>query len=114
MLSSFSAALVVLAALATRTAAKNCASGAAACVAYGPACGDLTEQYTPTCEGNCFQYNSFGAIQVQGNIIKGTDCHVYSDSNCQNQILDTGNQVLTGSCHTLSQPGQSMKCYFNC
>jgi hypothetical protein len=107
--------LFTLAALATCTAAKSCATFGA-CVTYGDVCNgaELPNGYTPTCTGNCFQYDSFGAIQVWGNDFLGTDCHVYSDDNCQNQILDTGNQVFTGSCHTLDPVGKSMKCFYNC
>jgi hypothetical protein len=69
--------------------------------------------YKPTCQGNCYQYSSFGGLVVTGDGTYGTDCHVYSDYNCQNQILNTGNQLQEGN-YDLSPKGQSMKCYYRC
>ncbi|KAJ7169298.1 hypothetical protein C8R43DRAFT_876099 [Mycena crocata] len=74
--------------------------------------GDRIGQFLPTCEGNCFQFSSFDSVQVSGNIGKGTDCHIYSDTNCQNQIADSGNVVFS-SCVNAGG-AQSMKCFFDC
>ncbi|KAJ7437407.1 hypothetical protein FB451DRAFT_1061000, partial [Mycena latifolia] len=68
--------------------------------------------YVPTCAGNCYQYSSFDSILVSGNGILGTDCHAYSDVNCQQQIADSGN-VVEDRCLN-AQGAQSMKCYYNC
>ncbi|KAJ7450191.1 hypothetical protein FB451DRAFT_1101988 [Mycena latifolia] len=73
--------------------------------------GELTN-YVPTCNSGCYQYSSFNSVGVSGNGILGTDCHIFSDSNCQNQITDTGNQV-DGKCIN-TQGAQSMICYFDC
>ncbi|KAJ6534101.1 hypothetical protein B0H19DRAFT_866428, partial [Mycena capillaripes] len=100
--------------------AKDCITniGQEECVAYyrGSGCespGKLGS-YVPTCGGNCFQFNSFDSLSVKGNDVFGTDCHIYSDINCQHQIGDTGNHKgATAQC--INVPGaQSMKCFFNC
>ncbi|KAJ7586892.1 hypothetical protein C8J56DRAFT_715867, partial [Mycena floridula] len=49
--------------------------------------------YVPTCEGNSYQFDSFDSVAVQGNDFLGTDCLIYLDVNCQNQVADTGNRV---------------------
>jgi hypothetical protein len=97
----------------------NCRSGISddECVAYygGIDCQGDEEigSYVPTCEGNCFQYSSFGSLQLSGNI-HGVDCEVYSDSNCQNLILNTGN-IGGGISECFNTNGaQSMICYYNC
>ncbi|KAF7342479.1 hypothetical protein MVEN_01837400 [Mycena venus] len=97
---------------------KPCGSGGGECVTYfhGSDCdsANYIGDYVPTCGGNCFQYSSFDSLDVNGNDIFGTDCHVYSDSNCQNQIADTGNIVsFAGKCVN-TQGAQSMKCYYGC
>lgn len=51
----------------------------------GAGCKSSLTNFIPTCEGNCFQMG-FDSLGVSGNGFKGTDCHVYSDTNCQNQI----------------------------
>jgi hypothetical protein len=88
------------------------------CVAYyyGPNCGNgggLAGKYKPTCKGNCFKFNSFNSIAAEGDGTYGTDCVVYSDDNCQNEIGDTGNHISGGPCNNF--PGaNSMKCYYRC
>ncbi|KAJ7477934.1 hypothetical protein B0H11DRAFT_1726180, partial [Mycena galericulata] len=69
--------------------------------------------YVPTCAGNCFQYSSFNSLYIQGlDIFAGMDCHAYSDYNCQDEIVDSGN-IDGGAC--VNTPGaQSMICYFDC
>lgn len=100
--------------------AKDCSIqiGTEECIAFyrGGGCESpgLLGSYTPTCGGNCFQYNHFDSLSVKGNVLFGTDCHIYSDINCQNQIADTGNHK-SDVAHCIDVPGaQSMKCYFNC
>ncbi|KAJ7169297.1 hypothetical protein C8R43DRAFT_916772 [Mycena crocata] len=78
----------------------------------GAGCKSSLTNFIPTCEGNCFQMG-FDSLGVSGNGFKGTDCHVYSDTNCQNQILDTGNEVEISGCFD-SAGAQSMKCFFDC
>ncbi|KAJ7857090.1 hypothetical protein B0H14DRAFT_3640120 [Mycena olivaceomarginata] len=73
--------------------------------------GELTN-YVPTCNNGCFQYSSFDSVRVSGSGFEGTDCHIFSDPNCQNEITDTGNEVQT---NCVNAPGaQSMICYFDC
>jgi hypothetical protein len=78
--------------------------------------GPVIGSYKPTCEGNCFQYDNFGSVSVAGDGTYGTDCHVYSDINCQNQIGDSGNHVIgAAQCLRLGlHAGKSMKCFFRC
>ncbi|KAF7335008.1 hypothetical protein MVEN_02251000 [Mycena venus] len=74
--------------------------------------GNFILNYTPTCAGNCYQYSSFDSITVQGNTIDSTNCYVYSDINCKDLILETGDHQDTTCFNT---PGaQSMICYFDC
>ncbi|KAJ7586186.1 hypothetical protein C8J56DRAFT_788019 [Mycena floridula] len=94
----------------------DCSGAEGECVHYycGADCdapGELGS-YVPTCEGNCFQFNSFDSLFVRGNGILGTDCVFYSYINCQNEILDTGNEI-NGKC--VNSPGaQSQRCFYNC
>ncbi|KAJ7450194.1 hypothetical protein FB451DRAFT_1286393, partial [Mycena latifolia] len=98
------ASLLALLATASLSLAKSCNGDE--CVAYfhGSNCqsSGYISDYVPTCDGNCFQYSSFDSILIDGNGILGTDCHAYSDSNCQNELADSGNVA------------DDMKCYYNC
>ncbi|KAJ7756228.1 hypothetical protein B0H16DRAFT_695394 [Mycena metata] len=68
--------------------------------------------FIPSCGGGCYQYSNFDSVEVGGTFLFGTDCHVYSDFNCQDEILDTGN-ILTEKC--VNTPGaQSLRCFFAC
>ncbi len=73
----------------------------------------IITSYKPTCKGNCFQYDSFQGIDIAGDGTFGTSCTVYSDGNCQNEILSTQN-VKHEKCYGLSTAGKSMKCYYQC
>ncbi|KAJ7175155.1 hypothetical protein C8R43DRAFT_1119173 [Mycena crocata] len=99
---------------AALVSAKSC--NADECVSYfhGSDCGSngAISDYVPTCGGNCFQYSSFDSILVEGNGIIGTDCHAYSDPNCQNELADSGN-IVSSRCLN-AQGAQSMKCFYNC
>ncbi|KAJ7046296.1 hypothetical protein C8F04DRAFT_1063908 [Mycena alexandri] len=96
--------------------AKSC-DAAGECVAFfhGSDCqaNNLISDYVPTCEGNCFQFSSFDSLSVKGSFFLGTDCHIYSDINCQNQITNTGN-VNTGPDCSNTAGAQSMICYYDC
>ena len=97
---------------------KRKACSGASCVRYYKD-GGCTEglelgNYVPTCNSNCFRYNSFNSLSVSGGaFFQGTDCHIFSDENCQNQITDTGNVVGTKCAESLNG-AKSMICYFNC
>ncbi|KAJ6534102.1 hypothetical protein B0H19DRAFT_964644 [Mycena capillaripes] len=100
------------------TLGKPCNQGGGECVAYfnGANCQstNFINDFVPTCAGNCFQFDSFSSLSVVGNGIFGTDCHVYSDINCQHQIADTGNDVF-GPPKCVNVPGaKSMKCFYHC
>ncbi|KAJ7478938.1 hypothetical protein FB451DRAFT_1240207 [Mycena latifolia] len=93
---------------------KSCDGGECVSLYRGSDCqpaGELTD-YVPTCGGNCYQFNSFDSVAVSGGFADGTDCHIFSDINCQNEITDTGN-VHSNKC--VNTPGaQSMICYYAC
>jgi hypothetical protein len=98
----------------------NVAGGVAngECVKFysGQGCQSDEEEgsYKPTCGGNCFQYGQFQSLHVSGDGTYGTDCYAYSDSNCQNLLTTTGNQVVGGGTCTSFGSANSMKCYYRC
>ncbi|KAJ8111212.1 hypothetical protein OPT61_g6143 [Boeremia exigua] len=83
----------------TLVARRECGSGARAeCVTYysGAGCSGALGHYAPDCTGHCFQYDSFSSLKTVGGGFPanmGTACKVFSDSNCQNQIADLGNNA---------------------
>ncbi|KAJ7189199.1 hypothetical protein C8R46DRAFT_879099 [Mycena filopes] len=83
------------------------------CVAFfsGTDCQDEILEFPPSCNTNCIQLG-FNSIFTFGSLIHGTDCHAYSDSGCQNEIVDTGNHI-PGRC-TNAQGANSYKCFFDC
>ncbi|KAJ7495499.1 hypothetical protein FB451DRAFT_1360258 [Mycena latifolia] len=107
-------ALLAIISGAALTAAKSCSADECVSYFHGSDCqnANYISDYVPTCGGNCFQYNSFDSILVEGNGILGTDCHAYSDANCQNELADSGNTVESRCLN--AQGAQSMKCYYNC
>lgn len=114
--------MAMIAGLIALTRAKNCqnipgiANGECVRFYTGIGCdGQEAGSYKPSCEGNCYQYG-FDYIDVAGDGTYGTNCFAYSDSNCQNYIGQTGNQVSVFGTETcMSFPGgQSMKCYYRC
>ncbi|KAF3307657.1 hypothetical protein TWF173_002623 [Orbilia oligospora] len=68
--------------------------------------------YKPDCSGACFKYDSFTGIKASGDGHFGTNCAIFSDVNCQNQIASTGNNAVQPQC--FKKVGKSMKCYFAC
>ena len=92
----------------------SCDNAAGECVTYysDQAHTNPLGSYVPTCKGNCFQYSSFQSLRTEGALAKGTDCAVYSDSNCQNKIADTGNHIAVQ--YTSFSSANSMQCYYNC
>ncbi|RAH46659.1 uncharacterized protein BO95DRAFT_494400 [Aspergillus brunneoviolaceus CBS 621.78] len=101
----------------TAAVAKGCSyDGFQECVTYyaDSDCHHSIGNYIPTCEGNCFQFSSFQGLVVEGNFIHGTDCIVYSDPYCQNEIGVTPNAINQNiDCLSYGE-AQSMKCYFDC
>ncbi|KAJ7147418.1 hypothetical protein C8R43DRAFT_889902 [Mycena crocata] len=98
----------------TLISAKSCGGGACVQYYHGSDCRAFPAagEYVPTCKGNCFQFSTFDSLYASGNSVFGTNCHVYSDPNCENEIADTGNQS-GGKCVN-TPAAQSMKCYYNC
>jgi hypothetical protein len=85
------------------------------CVRYysstGCAAQDQIKGYKPTCAGNCY-VDEFDSVKVSGDGTYSTNCVLYSDSQCQNQINDFGSKTGGGVCKNNS--GWSMKCYYRC
>ncbi|KAJ7458176.1 hypothetical protein FB451DRAFT_1097804 [Mycena latifolia] len=110
----FAAITATLALLTDLVVSKECSDGACVSLYRGSNCqlaGRLLD-YVPTCAGNCFQYSSFDSVDVNGDVFLGTDCHIFSDKNCKNQITDTGNVVGNKCVNTAG--AQSMICYYGC
>jgi hypothetical protein len=92
------------------------------CVKYYGAAGcnfPLLGQFGPTCDGDCFRFDSFMSVRVAGDGTHGTDCTLYADINCTDEISNTGNVVSVGGgtrCTNAGEGGvaRSMKCFFNC
>lgn len=80
--------------------------------------GNVIGDFKPTCGGGCFQYDSFGSVYVAGDGTRGTNCVAYSDVNCQNKVIESGNIIsIGGTTKCLSANGgrfKSLKCYFAC
>lgn len=109
--------MISLASMATLSRAKDCEQGQECVNLYsGGNCDPYLFElsYQPTCEGNCYVF-PFTSLRVKGTYFLGTNCHAYSDTNCQDEIGSTGNVVGTGSGEcTNFGGGQSMKCYYDC
>ncbi|KAJ7683456.1 hypothetical protein B0H17DRAFT_941885 [Mycena rosella] len=90
----------------------QCQDGQCVTLFSGSGCqGEITE-FIPSCNNNCIQFNSSNSIFTLGSLIHGTDCEAFSDSNCQNQMVNTGNHIV-GTC--ANAPGtNSYKCFFDC
>jgi hypothetical protein len=118
--------LFTLAAAAATASAADCAKippGApnGECVKFysKPGCNglDTIGSFRPDCTGACFSFDSFTSIEASGDGFFGTNCFVYSDTSCQNEIGSTGNQVVffgLGSCTTIEPLAKSMKCFYRC
>ena len=90
-------------------------SGSRVCITYfgGDNCNDPLDSYSPTCNGNCFQYNLFQSLELKDSIFYSSKCLIYSDVDCNNQIGDSGDAFDTVYMNP-RQSARSMKCYFNC
>ncbi|KAJ7164401.1 hypothetical protein C8R46DRAFT_1036294 [Mycena filopes] len=62
----------------------------------GTGCQNELTEFIPSCNNNCIQFG-FNSLFTFGSLIHGTDCHAFSDSACQNQIVDSGNHIV-GTC----------------
>ncbi|KXT17985.1 hypothetical protein AC579_9640 [Pseudocercospora musae] len=70
------------------------------------------QSFVGTCEGNCYQWSSFDSV----NLVAGSDgvrCHIYRDSDCSDEIVDTGDVGSDGKCSD-SAGANSIKCYSGC
>lgn len=81
----------------------------------------ISEFKPNVCDGTCFNtfaddgsIESFLSLSVVGDGISGTDCKVYSDTQCQNEVSDTGNHVPAPAFCAENPTAQSMKCFFKC
>ncbi|KAF5011531.1 hypothetical protein FDECE_2362 [Fusarium decemcellulare] len=86
------------------------------CVTYfsGQGCSGELGNFKPDCTGACFQFSSFQSVFTGGTgiPIAGTACKIYSDGNCQNQILDIPDHIPF-RCDSFGT-AQSMQCFYNC
>ncbi|KAJ7310944.1 hypothetical protein DFH08DRAFT_454869 [Mycena albidolilacea] len=93
----FTPTTILLSTLLTAPLALSKICQGSECVALysGTGCQRTTQptNYVPTCNSPCYQYSSIDSVWVTGSAIEGTDCHIFSDPNCQYEILDTGNQL---------------------
>ncbi|KAK2029947.1 hypothetical protein LX32DRAFT_342432 [Colletotrichum zoysiae] len=103
----------------------------AACAAAGVVNGECGRYYRGTgcndqigangpgrCSGTCYSSSdAIASIKAVGDGTYGTNCHLYYDYNCQNQIGETGNAITGGGkCYTPSggQTGHSYLCWYRC
>ncbi|KAI1316745.1 hypothetical protein F5Y16DRAFT_406797 [Xylariaceae sp. FL0255] len=82
-------------------------------------CGDQIAAIGPgDCSKQCYSTtDNIASIKATGDGTYGVNCHMYSDSNCQNQIGETGNIIFGGGkCYTPGNgaTGHSMLCYYKC
>ncbi|KZL75096.1 hypothetical protein CT0861_12512, partial [Colletotrichum tofieldiae] len=74
----------------------------------GTGCSDQIGANGPgRCSGTCYRSSdAIASIKAVGDGTYGTNCHLYYDDNCQNQIGETGNSVTGGGkCDTLRVAG---------
>ncbi|KAH8892086.1 hypothetical protein GQ53DRAFT_863778 [Thozetella sp. PMI_491] len=79
--------------------------------------GSKVGQIPPDCSGQCYPVSGgFWSVKATGDGTYGTNCALYSDSNCQNELGSTGNSVTAGrqKCATGQGMAHSLKCYFKC
>ncbi|KAI1120062.1 hypothetical protein F5Y10DRAFT_283587 [Nemania abortiva] len=85
----------------------------------GTGCGDQIAAIGPgKCSTQCYSsQDEIASIKASGDGTYGVNCHLYSDSNCQSQIGETGNIIVgSGKCYTPGNgaKGHSMLCYYKC
>jgi len=109
----------IILAVTTASMAANCESSPG--IANGECVWFYSEQncagpsigsYKPTGAGNCFQYASFSSVKAAGDGVYGTDCYLFSDYNCQDEIANTGNvKYGSGKCASVAvNEANSMIC----
>ncbi|KAI5460660.1 hypothetical protein BGZ63DRAFT_405123 [Mariannaea sp. PMI_226] len=66
------------------------------------------------CDGTCWSWPAgFSGIETIGDGTHGTNCQTFSDLNCKEPIVETGNAVEHHNA-VLAKIGHSVQCYFNC
>ncbi|KAJ0303501.1 uncharacterized protein N0V96_000468 [Colletotrichum fioriniae] len=85
----------------------------------GTGCSDQIGAIGPgRCSGQCYSSSdAIASLRAVGDGTYGTNCHLYYDSNCQNQIGETGNAIVGGGkCYTppSGQTGHSLLCWYRC
>ncbi|KAK2599833.1 hypothetical protein N8I77_011556 [Diaporthe amygdali] len=82
-------------------------------------CNDQIGSVDPgRCSGTCYKSSdTIYSVRAVGDGTYGTNCHLYYDDSCQNQIGETGNAIVgAGKCYTPSQGtgGHSFLCWYRC
>ncbi|KXJ92535.1 hypothetical protein Micbo1qcDRAFT_202756 [Microdochium bolleyi] len=96
--------------------ARGAVNGQCGEIFSGGGCNNKIGQIGPDCSGTCYR-GSFLSIRASGDGTYGTNCHIYSDDNCQNDIGSTGNIKFSwqGGCKDATgAQGKSYRCYFKC
>ncbi|KAF2102260.1 hypothetical protein NA57DRAFT_73690 [Rhizodiscina lignyota] len=74
---------------------------------------DPITSMVPDCSGKCYKPGTpFNSISVGGILFLGTDCHIFSDTDCQNEIKDSQN-IFNEECFSTPK-AQSVICYYDC
>ncbi|KAI5928597.1 hypothetical protein F4810DRAFT_11951 [Camillea tinctor] len=83
-------------------------------------CNDQIGAIDPgSCSGTCYQSaDGIASLQATGDGTYGTNCVLYEDSNCQNQLGETGNSIFSWNqkCYTApsGRTGHSFHCWRKC
>ncbi len=70
------------------------------------------------CQGTCYySSDAISSLKAVGDGTYGTNCVLFYDNNCQQQIGETGNAIFGGGkCYTPQggRTGHSFKCWRKC
>ncbi|EJD54820.1 hypothetical protein AURDEDRAFT_156600 [Auricularia subglabra TFB-10046 SS5] len=104
--------LVVLVTAAAIVIAKDC-SGDNGGIGNGE--GPLSAATNlPVKARNCFAPATFNSLHAAGDGTYGTNCVAYLDTDCQQEMTETGNTVVgSGRCINVPQ-AKSMRCFYRC
>jgi hypothetical protein len=108
--------VAILVASASAALAGSCSLDSECVVYYSDGnCQNELGSYRPTCGGNCFQYQSYSSVNLFTDIGSGNqvDCTLYSDVNCQYELVNDAKSSQFGTC-TTANGAQSMRCYYDC
>ncbi|KAM7224008.1 hypothetical protein V8F06_000481 [Rhypophila decipiens] len=70
------------------------------------------------CKDTCYwSSDPIGSLKAVGDATYGTNCQLYYDYNCQQQVGETGNTATGGGrCYTPpdGRTGHSFRCWYRC